>query len=77
MHETVLAPQQVLKYISGDKDFRWKYYSAFEWQKGKVPVKAEKGMEGCVTLTLTIVEKLQKASLVCWTASGKKKHSND
>ena len=30
MHETVLAPQQVLKYISGDKDFRWKYYIAFE-----------------------------------------------
>ena len=30
MHETVLAPQQVLKYISGDKDFGWKYYSAFE-----------------------------------------------
>ena len=29
IHETVLA-QQVLKYISGDKDFRWKYYSAFE-----------------------------------------------
>ena len=29
MHETVLA-QQVLKYISGDKDFRWKYYSVFE-----------------------------------------------
>ena len=30
MRETVLAPQQVLKYISGDKDFRWKYYSVFE-----------------------------------------------
>lgn len=33
--------------------------------KGKVPVKAVKGMEGCVRLTLMTVEKLQRASLVC------------